>query len=102
VDDLLVYMRANGIRKMRFSDESVHDVPVVSVPTGALVAVTELELFDTTPPPLVDEFTSPDEVETKPEGICVAPGCGEKNGWRFAAQYCRAHGLGEAGVTGAR
>ena len=82
-------MRAAGVKRARFSNH------------GELGLVEELELMDTIPaPPTFVELPSEPEEESKPAGICAARGCGEKNGWTIAPQFCRAHGLQAAGVRG--
>lgn len=45
-------------------------------------------------PPDVDEGES----DTPLEGRCVYPGCAQKSGWRYAPEYCRAHGMAAMGV----
>jgi hypothetical protein len=96
--NLTAFMVGAGIKRLKFS------TPFEITVDGEQLRIDEIELRDdvTPAPPVFDELTSPDDIETKPEGICAAPGCGQKNGWRFAKDYCRAHGLGLAGVTGAR
>ena len=66
------------------------------------IEIVKVELFLPIVAPAV--AFEPDEPapEEKPPGICVHPGCGEKNGWQFARDYCRDHGLAAAGVTRAR
>ena len=92
-DEQVAWMRENGVKSMTVT-WSGKDFKIVGI-----------DLF---PPELAAPFKAiafePDEPapEEKPPGICVHPGCGEKNGWQFARDYCRDHGLAAAGVTRAR
>ena len=92
-------MRQFGVKKVTFSDDMA--LPVFDTPGDKSIGIVSIELFDTAPPVIAFE---PDEPapEEKPPGICVHPGCGEKNGWQFAREFCRDHGLAAAGVTRAR
>lgn len=95
MEDLAAAMREHGIRRVRldYCDWQQPD----------LTRVAELELFDApAPAPVTDDLSLPEDEETKPPGICIHPKCGEKNGWQFARDYCRTHGLAAAGVSGAR
>ncbi len=89
-------MRAAGVKRVHIKGELGHlGEPMFD----------EIELFDTIPsPPPEDPPMFTDELpadEPKPEGICKASGCGKPSGWRMAPDFCREHGLFEAGVAGA-
>src|ERR1700750_2409271 len=92
-------MRSYGIKRVRVPENR----PIVAeAEEGGMGGVfVEIELTDTIPaPPLADDEELPLGELTDP-GICKVPSCGKPGGWHMAPEYCREHGLFEAGVAGA-
>ena len=85
LSEFISELRALGVSKIQLEITPLVD----TIPAPAFEAMDPIE---------VEKLLAVPEPEPKAPGICIADGCNDKGGHRFAPEFCRKHALDAAGV----